>query len=181
MNYINQYDRVVPTGVCKEILELYLTSLHKHSEKTDYNLQQTVLEAPASKSSDMMSIINSKVLPLTNKAIDDSIPSNLLDHRMYRMMGAGLMHHKEGTTIPYHYDAPYQGDKVSDIGCLLYLNEDYEGGELLFPLQKKTIKPKVGDIVIFPTNCFFPHLTTMNQGADRYVLRLNYYYPRGSS
>jgi hypothetical protein len=38
-----------------------------------------------------------------------------------------------------------------------YVNDDYEGGELYFRLQKLNIKPKAGDLFIFPSNYMYPH------------------------
>jgi hypothetical protein len=38
-----------------------------------------------------------------------------------------------------------------------YPNDDYEGGELYFRLQGLNIKPKAGDLFIFPSNYMYPH------------------------
>lgn len=37
------------------------------------------------------------------------------------------------------------------ISSVLYLNDDYEGGEINFPNQGVCIKPKAGSIVVFPS------------------------------
>ena len=34
--------------------------------------------------------------------------------------------------------------------CNLFLNDDYDGGELIFPDQGLSLKPEPGDLVIFP-------------------------------
>ena len=38
---------------------------------------------------------------------------------------------------------------------LLYLNDDYEGGE--FYVAEKEFKPKKGSAIIFPSNFMYPH------------------------
>lgn len=43
---------------------------------------------------------------------------------------------------------------VSLIG---YLNDDYEGGELEFRFWNLLVKPKAGDLFIFPSNFMYPH------------------------
>jgi predicted 2-oxoglutarate/Fe(II)-dependent dioxygenase YbiX len=37
------------------------------------------------------------------------------------------------------------------MSAVLYLNDDYEGGELHFPEQKVKIKPEAGSIIVFPS------------------------------
>lgn len=48
-------------------------------------------------------------------------------------------------------------DLYRGITSLLYLNDDYEGGEIEFPNQNLTLKPKAGMLVVFPSNRNFPH------------------------
>jgi predicted 2-oxoglutarate/Fe(II)-dependent dioxygenase YbiX len=43
------------------------------------------------------------------------------------------------------------------ITTVLYLNNDYSGGEIEFPRQGLKIKPEVGEFVMFPSNKNFPH------------------------
>lgn len=43
---------------------------------------------------------------------------------------------------------------VSMVG---YVNDDYDGGELSFRLQNLQVKPKAGDLFIFPSNYMYPH------------------------
>jgi len=47
-----------------------------------------------------------------------------------------------------------------DISLLLYLNDNYEGGELKFTHLNYTYKPKAGDLVFFPSNHIFTHEST---------------------
>jgi len=79
-----------------------------------------------------------------------------------------------GMTIVYYeafnfvkYDGPGQQFKIHadhgpayncTVSAVIYLNDDYEGGELYFPrLDKLTYKPKAGDIVICPSNYIYEH------------------------
>jgi hypothetical protein len=47
-----------------------------------------------------------------------------------------------------HQDGTQDGLKFS---VVMYLNEDYEGGEIFFPELDIKIKPKMGSLVIFPS------------------------------
>ena len=44
-----------------------------------------------------------------------------------------------------------------DKSAMLYLNDDYEGGELYFPNQDFFIKPKVGTVIFFEGDSNKPH------------------------
>jgi hypothetical protein len=44
-----------------------------------------------------------------------------------------------------------------DLGTVFYLNDDYEGGELYFPLQDICFKPKRGAVYFFPGDKNFIH------------------------
>ena len=43
------------------------------------------------------------------------------------------------------------------MSAVLYLNDDYSGGELSFVKQKIKIKPKAGSVVVFPSTEKFTH------------------------
>lgn len=61
------------------------------------------------------------------------------------------------------------GDKlelhVDDLGTtnynhmatLIYLNNDFEGGEIVFPTHNFSYRPAKGDLIMFPGNYHYPH------------------------
>lgn len=65
------------------------------------------------------------------------------------------------------YDGPGQQFKIhadhgpaynATVSVVVYLNENYQGGELYFPrLDNLVYKPKIGDIAIFPSNYIYEH------------------------
>jgi hypothetical protein len=60
--------------------------------------------------------------------------------------GAFLPSHKDEDPNP---DGEFDGKKRSHV-CSILLNDDYEGGELLFDDQGAQVKPKPGSLVLFP-------------------------------
>lgn len=58
------------------------------------------------------------------------------------------------------------------VGMVAYLNDNFEGGLLKFPVQSLEFKPKLGSLLIFPFGYMFPHLVTPCN-KDRYSLRLD--------
>lgn len=58
---------------------------------------------------------------------------------------------------------------VHPIASLLYLNDDYEGGELYFPKQNIDISPSAGSLVVFDGGTNYIHGVRQITEGDRYV------------
>lgn len=48
-------------------------------------------------------------------------------------------------------------DVQRGITAILYLNSDFDGGEIHFPRQGLELRPSAGTLLIFPSNRNFPH------------------------
>lgn len=53
---------------------------------------------------------------------------------------------------------------------VLYLNDVEEGGETYFPYFDLTVRPKAGDMVVFPSNFTFKHEARSPISDDKYVI-----------
>lgn len=74
-----------------------------------------------------------------------------------------------GAFMGAHIDH-YSGSDIEPLmSAVLYLNDDYEGGELEFPEQKVIIKPKAGSIVIFPSVHPFYHQSLTILSGIKYM------------
>lgn len=56
------------------------------------------------------------------------------------------------------------------VSLVAYPNDDYEGGELEFRLQGLKVKPKAGDVYIFPSNFMYPHKACPVTSGTKYSL-----------
>lgn len=56
------------------------------------------------------------------------------------------------------------------ISVVLYLNDDYQGGEIEFPFQKISIKPKKGLLLIFPSNFCYAHIAKPVTEGTKYSI-----------
>jgi predicted 2-oxoglutarate/Fe(II)-dependent dioxygenase YbiX len=66
------------------------------------------------------------------------------------LMPLSISKYSTGKSMGPHVDDYSNGDNPN-ISVVLYLNDDYEGGEIYFKEQDVKIKPKAGSIVIFPS------------------------------
>lgn len=74
------------------------------------------------------------------------------DHKINigKLMPLSISKYSVGKSMGPHVDDYNNGDDPN-ISVVLYLNDDYTGGEINFPEQNVTIKPEAGSIVIFPS------------------------------
>lgn len=89
-------------------------------------------------------------------------------------LGTSVLYLKTGSLVPRHTDDPYDMGTLRNIGVLLYLNTLASGGELIFPLQRRSITPEAGKLLIFPSAFTHPHQVMPSFTEDRYALRFNY-------
>jgi hypothetical protein len=79
-------------------------------------------------------------------------------------------------------DEESEGDKFAITG-VLYPNDDYEGGEISFRIAQPdgtrkefSIKPKAGDLVMFPSGPPYYHGVKRIYGSPKYIVRLYWMY-----
>ena len=77
----------------------------------------------------------------------------------------------EGSTGD-HYDAHYDGGPGNNrwISAIIYLNDDYEGGEIEYVDFGVKIKPKKGSLVIFPSNYAYRHIAHPVTSGTKYAI-----------
>ena len=80
------------------------------------------------------------------------------------------------TIISWHPGVD-MGLHVDDLGvseyhmsALIYLNDDFVGGEISFPTHNLSIKPNKGDLVVFPGNLNYAHKIDPITSGDRYTM-----------
>ena len=64
----------------------------------------------------------------------------------------------------------------SDYSGLLYLNDEYTGGEIVFPNHGLTLKPKTGTLIFFAGSMDFPHSVNEVLSGNRYNL-VSFFWP----
>jgi len=75
----------------------------------------------------------------------------------------------EGTHFNIHADhGPAYNCTVS---AVIYINDDYEGGEIKFPrLDNYVHTPRVGDIAVFPSNYIYEHASLPMKSGTKYCV-----------
>lgn len=75
----------------------------------------------------------------------------------------------EGAGTHFKIHADHGPTYVTTVSIVVYLNEDYEGGEIWFPrLDNLKIKPKTGDIIVFPSTYIYEHASENMVSGTKY-------------
>jgi hypothetical protein len=86
----------------------------------------------------------------------------------------------EGAGTHFKIHADHGPAYVATVSVVAYLNDDYEGGEIYFPRFDLTIKPKAGDVVVFPSTYIYEHASKdMISGTKYSVVVMTDYNDRG--
>lgn len=84
-------------------------------------------------------------------------------------------------TDDYFVD-PFMVDNFSslfiDVGCVMYLNDEYTGGEIFFPAYDIEVKPKPGDLMFFPGSNLYMHGVRELLSGERFTITTFYSTPK---
>lgn len=76
-----------------------------------------------------------------------------------------------------HVDVQDHATAKRFLAFLVYLNDDFFGGETDFPYNKLTVRPKTGTVLVFPPTWQYPHRgLPVREGEPKYILSSYLHY-----
>lgn len=96
------------------------------------------------------------------------------DHYDLQMSIMPIRIWEKGSYMGPHCDS-YDGNLDIAFSIVMYLNEDYAGGEIGFPNHDVLLKPKSGSLLIFPSQEPFLHQVHTLESGSRYTCHLSVY------
>lgn len=112
--------------------------------------------------------INNRFFDITYAATTDYVKRFAGDFTFYYNEGFNLLKYQTGQEYQAHFDGlTGSGRSVSPI---LYLNDDYEGGQIEFVNFNISIKPKAGMLVLFPANFAYRHIAHPVTSGTKYAI-----------
>lgn len=83
---------------------------------------------------------------------------------------ADYVYRKYDTNDDYEWHADKSLNKQFVLSYLLYLNDDFDGGNTLFLHERKKIIPRQGSIICFPCDLYMTHKSTkITKGVKRII------------
>ena len=115
-----------------------------------------------------MKLINNKCYNLVSSALHNYKSMFKIEQEIKSIEPYAVLRYSGGEQYGFHYDGG-TGSRRS-ISVLIYLNDDYEGGEIEFPNFKLKIKPKAGTLILFPSNYAYGHIAHPVTSGTKYVI-----------
>jgi len=133
----------------------------------EFPIDRNILDIGTDQSRGLYNIYSS-VFGVIKKCIDDYATS----------WEIGINHYAPLNFVKYSYPNNYFGlhidhgpSTVRTVSGILYLNDNYEGGELHFPgIDGLNIKPETGDIIVFPSTYTYQHESIPLLQGTKYVV-----------
>jgi hypothetical protein len=157
--------KIIPNFISKEEIDDILKSLSTAPEK----------KWPSQKDNDG-NIINwmyaYSLIDNTNiigRVKEEVIKAYSFDHVSPKEEGLNIIKWVKGSKLNLHVDdLGYVTD--NNIATLIYINDDYDGGEIKFATHEVDLKPKTADLLIFPGNMHYSHEVKEVLSGTRYTL-----------
>lgn len=146
------------------------------NESIVYGATKNILSSNLKKSTGSVAI-DKKTLYIANSFLmafemcsDRYLAGNNLDKNRYNLElnQVPIKKWNQGQSMGPHFDGQ-DGDSTLAFSLVAYVNDDYEGGEIHFPNQNITIKPKAGSLIMFPSQQPYVHEVMPITSGTRYM------------
>jgi predicted 2-oxoglutarate/Fe(II)-dependent dioxygenase YbiX len=176
--HLFNYVTVIPNCIPNELIQYFLSlktqetspALTGYSDNQKANLDYRVTnwiplpsDAIQNTTNSIAGLYNSQLINTYKQSIKHIEPPQFL---YYNRGGKYDLHNDSEDYI----DNRLQRVCERDVTILLYLNDDYEGGELEFPDWSCKFKPKAGTLIAFPSYIEFSHQVRPVTSGKRYTL-----------
>lgn len=109
------------------------------------------------------------LFPLAYKNIWWKVKGHLVSYSAEK--GGDFLGQHSDTSADYAYGYPHPSSQLATkntLSCVVYLNEDFDGGHHYFNYLDIDIIPKIGSIIMFPSNFIAAHEITPVTRGTRY-------------
>ena len=132
----------------------YQQLMPEYRDCNDFKFKKTDLEPDKSEVSLKLQALWQDVYDAQFPAVEDYRKDyNIMDLKYWEAFN--FIKYGPGQHFQEHHDHGFSYNCT--VSLVAYVNDDYDGGELYFRLQDLKIKPKAGDLYIFPSNFMYPH------------------------
>jgi hypothetical protein len=157
---ILQRRQAVPASTCERLIEIF-EGASAHASRRDYS-GFPLLHVFKDDVAPQARAFVAEVLAARRLEIAAGLPTDLeylhFETVILTALGVGGCHPwhadnaklEDGQWVPNH--TPHR-----HVSALLYLNDDFEGGEIVFDAQQIEIRPEPGMLVAFPSSFEYPH------------------------
>lgn len=157
-------------------LEVFDPTKANKTGKTEWTLDKQVRDTQHVDLSPVMPQISNLLTKLVGEVINPYYGFEIRDAEVPQLLcyGVGGHYHPhvdaEGVWVNPDGSKEWRKNIDRDLSVLIYLNEDYEGGELVFPELHIRIRPKRGMLVAFPSTHHYLHGVEPVTSGERFAI-----------
>jgi hypothetical protein len=122
----------------------------------------------AANTNEELRLINNKFFELTFSAVSSYKEKLAIHEPIYWNEGFNVLKYQTGQEYKAHYDGGTSTKRA--VSPIVYLNDEYTGGEIEFVNFDITIKPEPGMLVIFPSNYAYTHIAHPVKTGTKYAI-----------
>lgn len=151
----------------QEAMVGYAMRMPEYRDCLDFKFKKTDIDQDNSEASLELQKLWDEVYFRQLQAVKDYCKRyNIGELRYWEAMN--FIQYGPGKHFQEHHDNGFSYNCV--LSAVSYPNDDYEGGELFFRLQGLSIKPKAGDLYLFPSNFMYPHRAMPVESGVKYSI-----------
>jgi len=165
--FIVLYPKVLPKELCEEIAH-HVRGLAKINNRVQYGMHTDIRPSDGG---DFFEQLEDMCQVLFDPYYEMYRNQHNLTYGELVYDSISLTHYNPGSSNQMHIDLDFlanDGTRGSSgpIGasCPVVSSDSYAGGELYFLNQDITIKPDIGDLLLFPSNFTYPHKVNVIEG-----------------
>lgn len=172
INYIKDLENSLKQGTKYSWSEARVTNSDRPVKKArdcvDFKMNYASLGGIKNQENEVLWNVYDEIYKTLKSCVDDYCRYWGINVTYYEVFNF-VKYEGEGKEFKIHADdGPMYKAAVS---AVIYLNDDYEGGEIFFPrMDGKVIKPSAGDIVIFPSNYIMEHASLPIKEGTKYCV-----------
>ena len=158
MNIVERLEKVIDSEdndyAYREAMVGYQMKMPEYRDCVDFKYKRTDIEQDTSEYGDQLRQLHDDVHYRQLQIVKDYTRRYHIGELRY-WEATNYVKYGPGQHFQEHHDHGYSYNCV--VSLVAFPTDDYEGGELFFRLQNVSIKPKAGDVYIFPSNFMYPH------------------------
>ena len=140
----------------------------KNSENNNVRTNYSFNLTEAAKTNEEFRLLNNRYLDLLFSATQSYTNTFINNDPFYFVEGFSILKYQTGQEYKAHFDGSTSTHR--SISPILYLNDEYTGGELDFVFHNIKIKPSPGMLAIFPSNYAYSHIAHPVKTGTKYAI-----------
>jgi len=157
-----------PSYIWREALVGYAQRMPDYRDCVDFKYKRTDIDGDSGNTADILRNLWDDVYAAKLPAVQDYCRQFNIGGELKYWESFNFIKYGPGQHFQEHHDHGFSYNCV--VSLVGYPNDDYEGGELYFRLQNLNIKPKAGDLYIFPSNYMYPHRAMPVTSGTKYSI-----------